>query len=98
MKWHFDDKSWHLSTVPICTLNKDTAPKSCEQVLCIVEDVFKNSSVIGSNNKSIHTTATENEASAGQAADLLKNFGGAVRCVVHTMALVVKDVLLPDTS
>lgn len=90
--WNFVDDTWRLKCIPICMLNTATASKSAEQLRSIVTEVLKNSPVVGSDKVRVHTATSDNEPAVGLACDLLTNFVGSVRCVVHTMALCVNDV------
>lgn len=94
--WHFIDDSWRLCSIPITTLNTGTASKSAEQLRSIVDCVLKNSTIIGSDKISIHTITSDNEPSVALGVDLLTNYVGSVRCVVHTLALCVNDVFSDD--
>lgn len=78
MMWKYVDESRRLKTVPICTLNTNTASKIEEQVRFILEEVLKNNSVIGFSKISIQTITTCNEASVLHAEDLLTDFFGEV--------------------
>ena len=94
--WHFIDDSWRLCSIPITTLNTGTASKSAEQLRSIVDCVLRNSVIIGSEKISIHTITSDNEPSVALGVDLLTNYVGSVRCVVHTLALCVNDVFTDD--
>eukprot|EP00171_Calliarthron_tuberculosum_P001466 IDg1466t1 len=89
--WHYIDGSWKLQTIPVTTLHLGTASKTGEQLRCIVEELLQQSSIIGSDKIRVHTATSDNEASAALAVDLLTNYVGSVRCIVHSMALVMKD-------
>lgn len=96
--WKFNDDAWRLKCIPVCMLNTGTASKSGEQVCSIVTEVLKQNLVIGSEKISIHTITSDNEASVALACDLLTNYVGSVRCVVHTLALCVNDVFTDGTT
>lgn len=90
--WHFVDDDWRLRCIPISALNTGTASKSGEQLRCIVNEIMSESEIIGSDAIRIHTVTSDNEASVKLACDLLTNYVGSVRCVVHTLALCVNGV------
>lgn len=52
--------------------------------------------VIGPDLIQNHTATNNNEAATAKAMDLIKNYVGFVRCLVHMMTLVVTDVLKPQ--
>lgn len=88
MTWHFTDDTCNLHNVPACALNTGTASKSSEQLRCIVQEQLKESMIIGSSKIRVHTITSDNQAAVALAVDLLTNYVGSVRCVVHTIALV----------
>ena len=90
--WNYIYHLWRLKCVPICILNTRDAYKSSEQLRCIVDEVLKESPVIGSDDISIHTITSYNEPSVARACDILTNCVGSIRSVVQTIALCVKDV------
>ena len=45
----------------------------------------------------MHTATSDNEAATALGVDLLTNFVGSIRCVVHTLSLVVNDVFESGT-
>ena len=97
MTWHFIDEAWKLKCLPIAALDTGTACKSSEQLRAIVEEILKESSVVGSDRITVHTITSDNEPSMARAVDLLTNYVGSVRCIVHTLALCVNDVFQPDS-
>lgn len=96
--WHYIDATWKLQCIPVASVNIGDASKSSNQLCAILEDVVKHNMIIGSDNISIHTVTTDNESATALAADLMTNFVGSVRCVVHTIALVVNDVFTADSN
>lgn len=95
--WHFVDSAWRLRTVPIATRFLGDASKTGLQLCAVLEDVLHNSPVVGSDKIKVHTCTTDNEAAAARAADLLTNFVGSIRCVVHTISLAVQDGFTPQS-
>ena len=90
--WHFVDNAWRLRSIPIAMLNTGAASKSGEQLRCIVTEVLKESEIVGSETIRMHTVTSDNEPAVKLACDLLTNYVGSVRCVVHSLALCVNDV------
>ncbi len=80
-----------LRTVPISMLNIGSAAKNAEQLRSLLSALIEDSLIVR-RAQLCYTVATDNEASMAKAADLFTNYTGSVRCVVHTVALVVKDV------
>lgn len=56
---------------------------------------MQNNAVGGSKSNCVYTPTSDNEAATAKAMDLFTNYDGSVRCVVHTIALVVNDVTKP---
>lgn len=79
-------------------LNTGTSSKSSQQFLSIVTELLKHNVVIGSEQISIHTITSYNEASVALACDLLTNYVDSVLCVVQKLALCVKDVFTDGSS
>ena len=96
--WSFIDDAWRLRSVPISMLNIGGVPKTAEQLRSIVTEILKHSLVVGSENIRIHTITSDNEPATALACDLLTNFVGSVRCVVHSLALCVNDVFAEGSA
>lgn len=97
MTWHFIDDNWRMKSIPIAMLNTGTASKSAEQLRSIMEEIIRDNSIIGADCIRVHAVTSDNEAAVALSCDLLTNFVGSVRCVVHTIALAVNDVFKDGT-
>lgn len=98
MTRHFDDGEWRSRSVRIATLNLSIDSKSGEQLRCIAENILKNSATIGSDTIRTHTVTSDKDPSVKLACNLLKNYVGSVRFVVHTLALCVNSVLRSEPA
>lgn len=86
-----------MNCVPIATLNMGMVSKTGQQLRCIIQEILEQNTIVGSDDVRVHTATNDNEASTALAVDLLTNFVGSVRCVVHTLALAVSDVFETGT-
>lgn len=68
------------------------ASKSGSHLFAILEEIVYQNPIVGSDMICIHKATSENEPTTAIAMDLLTNFVGSIRCVVHTLDLVAKDV------
>jgi len=92
----FAAENWQLVTRPVGFMQTGDMTKTSENQ-CEVMRQMVNQATLG-DRFNIHTTVTDNEASVAKAADLFTCHQGAVRCVVHTMALVAKVDVLEQKS
>lgn len=72
--------------------NTEVAYKSADQLGCVVTDMLKHGMVIRSDDISIHTVKSDNEAALPLACGFLTNIVGSVRCVTYTLVLCVDNV------
>eukprot|EP00178_Gracilaria_changii_P018359 TRINITY_DN5240_c0_g1_i1.p1 TRINITY_DN5240_c0_g1~~TRINITY_DN5240_c0_g1_i1.p1 ORF type:complete len:324 (-),score=45.96 TRINITY_DN5240_c0_g1_i1:1162-2133(-) len=86
-----------MRCVPIAILNMTTAVKTGQQMRCVIEEVLEQSPIVGADDIRVYTATSHNEAATALAVDLLTNFVGSVRCVVHTLALAVNNVFEDGT-
>lgn len=63
-----------------------------------MEEVLRQDAIVESEQIRVRTVTTDNEGTTRMSADLLANFVGSVRCVIHTSELCVKDCLDPDLA
>ena len=92
MTWHFIDSDWNLKSIPLCSLNIRLSNKTGTQLCSIMEEVLRSRKIVGSESITVNTVTTDNEAAVSKSADLLTNYVGSVRCVVHSLALTINDV------
>lgn len=92
MTWHYIDKQWNMRCVPIATLNMGLASKTGQQLRYIMQEILEQNPIVGADDVCVHTGTSDNDAATALAVDLLTNYVGSVRCVVHTLALAVNDV------
>ena len=98
MTWHYCDEQWALRSVPIASINMSTCRKTVSQLCEIMEEILAQSEIVGSDDVSSFTVTTDNEGAAALSADILTNFVGSVRCVVHSLALCVNAVFKQTTA
>lgn len=97
MTWHLIEDNWRMKSIPVAMLNTGTASKSAEQLHSIMEEIIGDNIIIGADCIRVHAVTSDNEAAVAMSCDLLTNFVGSVRCVVHTIALAVNDVFEDGT-
>lgn len=95
---HFVNTEWALESIPIATLDIGDASKNGRHLCAFLEEIVQSSPVVGSEIIRVHTATSDNEAATALAMDLFTNYVGSVRCVVHTLALVVNGVFTPGTE
>lgn len=95
VSWHFVNTEWGFQSILITTLDIGHASKNGMQMCAILEEILKSSLAVGSEVIRVRTTTSDDEEATALAMDLVTNYLGSVRCVVHTLALVVNDVFTP---
>lgn len=58
----------------------------------MMEECMAQSTNIGSDNIKVYTATSNTEGAAALKVDMLTNYLVLIRCVVHTVALCVKEV------
>lgn len=78
--------------IAITTLNLGNASKSSEEMRSILDAVFSEIPVIGSDRIRIHCMTSDEPATALKV-NLLTNYVDSTTCVLHTLLLFANDVL-----
>lgn len=73
-------------------MNIGYTSKNGEQLRAIAKKVINQSSIVGGDDIHVFAATGGNEPGTALAVDLLTNYLGSVRCVVHTLSLAMKDV------
>ena len=72
--WKFIEENWLIKSIPFPMLNTGTASKTAKQLKCIIQEVIRDNSVIGSNRIRIHAITSKTQAALALFRDLLTNF------------------------
>ena len=96
--WHFVDESWMLQSIPISILSLGSAKKTASLLKAIIDTLLHENNIVGDDHIKVFSATTDNEEAICLAADLLTHYMGSVRCIAHTLALVVKDVFADGTT
>lgn len=91
--WNFIDERRRFKCLSLTTLNTHTDCNSSDKLRSIFQGVLESNMIVGSNGKCVHHITSDKEPSVALAVDLLANYVGSVRCLVHTLALPVDEVI-----
>ena len=74
ISWNLLDEEKWLRCVPTSTLNTGSSSKFGEQFRCIVNEIVKESEIVGSDSIRIRTVSSDNEAAFMLASDLMTDY------------------------
>jgi hypothetical protein len=88
----FVDENWQLQSLPLGLINTEDMEKTSLNQAALMRSMIETNERVGADFV-VHTASSDNEASIALAVDLFTNHTASVRCLVHTLSLVVSDVL-----
>jgi hypothetical protein len=86
----FLDEQWNMCTVPLGLLSMDELEKTAVNQAAAIKALLAGSKRLDKKFV-VHSGVSDNEASTANAVDIVTNYSGALRCLVHTLSLVIKD-------
>jgi hypothetical protein len=90
----FVDASWQVRTIPLGLLNLEDLEKTSANQASVMSAMLRSSKRLD-DSFIVHTGISDNEASIAGAVEIVTNNSGALRCLVHTLSLIMKaDVLV----
>jgi hypothetical protein len=88
----FVDSEWRLQAMPLGMLDIGAMYKNSDGLADVIRALLKGNPLV-KDDFVVHTITSDNEASVAKAVEIETDRVSTLRCVLHTLALAVKDVL-----
>lgn len=92
MTWHYVEEAWIMRSLPMACRSIGMARKMEEQLFALRQDMRENHDVVGKKNILVHDATSDKKATAALSVDVLTNYVGSVRRVIHSLSLFVRNV------